>query len=259
MSVKIRRNDPCQCGSGKKYKKCCLTNALTATPTIEDRQDTEFWYPAANDLQLLDLPENVRPEARRCLAPILRELNRYLREKGRGGVRGGRCWETAFLMSLLSAHVGPTTLDYVEGVWTRALDNPWRTPDDVVCPAPHAWNSFEGHIVDITAEFYGWDSNGEDAKWLHEPLKVYSPEEIYLHALNTNWDCASSDIWLAKGGRETVPEEIRKHLPTRATREDVKSDDDDHQRAFEFVNDIVFKPASERLLARINTPVSEAA
>ncbi|OYT13445.1 MAG: hypothetical protein B6I19_05090 [Bacteroidetes bacterium 4572_114] len=22
---KIRRNDPCHCGSGKKYKKCCLT------------------------------------------------------------------------------------------------------------------------------------------------------------------------------------------------------------------------------------------
>ena len=23
--VKVGRNDPCQCGSGKKYKKCCLT------------------------------------------------------------------------------------------------------------------------------------------------------------------------------------------------------------------------------------------
>ncbi|MDJ0762803.1 MAG: SEC-C metal-binding domain-containing protein [Myxococcota bacterium] len=26
MSPKIRRNDPCPCGSGKKYKKCCLEN-----------------------------------------------------------------------------------------------------------------------------------------------------------------------------------------------------------------------------------------
>jgi hypothetical protein len=25
MSDKIGRNDPCQCGSGKKYKKCCMT------------------------------------------------------------------------------------------------------------------------------------------------------------------------------------------------------------------------------------------
>ena len=23
-NVKIGRNDPCSCGSGKKYKKCCL-------------------------------------------------------------------------------------------------------------------------------------------------------------------------------------------------------------------------------------------
>jgi hypothetical protein len=26
MSKKIGRNDPCSCGSGKKYKKCCMKN-----------------------------------------------------------------------------------------------------------------------------------------------------------------------------------------------------------------------------------------
>ena len=25
---KIGRNDPCPCGSGKKYKKCCLVNGV---------------------------------------------------------------------------------------------------------------------------------------------------------------------------------------------------------------------------------------
>ncbi|MEC4051728.1 SEC-C metal-binding domain-containing protein [Myroides odoratimimus] len=25
-SQKVNRNDPCPCGSGKKYKKCCLLN-----------------------------------------------------------------------------------------------------------------------------------------------------------------------------------------------------------------------------------------
>ncbi|HEX7892619.1 MAG TPA: SEC-C metal-binding domain-containing protein [Terriglobales bacterium] len=25
--VKVGRNDPCPCGSGKKYKKCCGANA----------------------------------------------------------------------------------------------------------------------------------------------------------------------------------------------------------------------------------------
>jgi preprotein translocase subunit SecA len=26
-AVKVGRNDPCPCGSGKKYKKCCGVNA----------------------------------------------------------------------------------------------------------------------------------------------------------------------------------------------------------------------------------------
>ena len=28
ISEKIGRNDPCQCGSGKKYKKCCGSGAV---------------------------------------------------------------------------------------------------------------------------------------------------------------------------------------------------------------------------------------
>lgn len=28
--VKIGRNEPCPCGSGKKYKKCCLQNEATS-------------------------------------------------------------------------------------------------------------------------------------------------------------------------------------------------------------------------------------
>jgi hypothetical protein len=28
MGKKIGRNDPCPCGSGKKYKKCCMANHL---------------------------------------------------------------------------------------------------------------------------------------------------------------------------------------------------------------------------------------
>ena len=27
MMAKPRRNDPCPCGSGNKYKKCCLAKA----------------------------------------------------------------------------------------------------------------------------------------------------------------------------------------------------------------------------------------
>jgi hypothetical protein len=28
MNSKIGRNDPCPCGSGKKYKKCCMQNSM---------------------------------------------------------------------------------------------------------------------------------------------------------------------------------------------------------------------------------------
>lgn len=31
---KVGRNSPCICGSGKKYKKCCLSN--TAVPVTKD-------------------------------------------------------------------------------------------------------------------------------------------------------------------------------------------------------------------------------
>ena len=33
MSKGIKRNDPCPCGSGKKYKKCCLRNEDHDTKT----------------------------------------------------------------------------------------------------------------------------------------------------------------------------------------------------------------------------------
>jgi hypothetical protein len=32
MATKIGRNDPCPCGSGKKYKQCCITKS-NATST----------------------------------------------------------------------------------------------------------------------------------------------------------------------------------------------------------------------------------
>src|SRR3990167_8224280 len=32
--MSVGRNDPCPCGSGKKYKKCCLLNILMP-PTLE--------------------------------------------------------------------------------------------------------------------------------------------------------------------------------------------------------------------------------
>jgi SEC-C motif len=34
MNKKIGRNDPCPCGSGKKYKQCCLSTATTPSTSL---------------------------------------------------------------------------------------------------------------------------------------------------------------------------------------------------------------------------------
>lgn len=47
--VKTGRNDPCPCGSGKKYKQCCLKKAQLSDEGLESQQDQEKWlstYPA---------------------------------------------------------------------------------------------------------------------------------------------------------------------------------------------------------------------
>ena len=50
MSNKPGRNDPCHCGSGKKYKKCCLRADEHKVSKEELKKDAEFeaWF--QNDL-----------------------------------------------------------------------------------------------------------------------------------------------------------------------------------------------------------------
>jgi hypothetical protein len=48
LSSKIGRNEPCPCGSGKKYKHCCLSNAsvMTSTPMLnKNPYDDDFYQP----------------------------------------------------------------------------------------------------------------------------------------------------------------------------------------------------------------------
>ena len=57
---KIGRNDPCPCGSGKKYKKCCKNQGTTTIPTNLSWQDSDGIHvvgkgspPTAEELHLL--------------------------------------------------------------------------------------------------------------------------------------------------------------------------------------------------------------
>lgn len=52
--TKIGRNDPCPCGSGKKYKKCCLNKPKRPVDLIESEQDRKKWleyYPVSADVR----------------------------------------------------------------------------------------------------------------------------------------------------------------------------------------------------------------
>ena len=53
MAVKIGRNDPCRCGSGKKYKKCCLATAVQSNLTIPKSE--QLHGPVAGQLGLTSL------------------------------------------------------------------------------------------------------------------------------------------------------------------------------------------------------------
>ncbi len=54
-SKKVGRNDPCPCGSGKKYKKCCLNKPQASEDMIESEQERDRWLknypPAAKERQ----------------------------------------------------------------------------------------------------------------------------------------------------------------------------------------------------------------
>ena len=39
MSVKVGRNDPCPCGSGKKFKKCCIEQFESSSTTASEVSD----------------------------------------------------------------------------------------------------------------------------------------------------------------------------------------------------------------------------
>ena len=53
--MKIGRNEPCPCGSGKKYKKCCLLTKTQASPvSVPFTGETDFSYIIPNAEKLYE-------------------------------------------------------------------------------------------------------------------------------------------------------------------------------------------------------------
>jgi hypothetical protein len=151
------------------------------------------------------------------------------------GIESGQCWRIAQAMTIAA----DGELGYVEGVWTRSSENPWHGPDDKVEPAPHAWNSYKGHIIDLMAEFYRWRTFGEDSPWLHEPLKAYTVDD--LHHFEDEFGHWNSPLGTAEASY-SITEVINDEDPNGI-----------------YLGEEVFNDAKVRLLARINSREDKAA
>jgi len=70
---KVGRNDPCPCGSGKKYKKCCGREVAAGPPPAFDRRVMER--------DLLALRQTIEGKN----FGSVEEMNKYIREMNQGG------------------------------------------------------------------------------------------------------------------------------------------------------------------------------
>ena len=73
--MKIGRNDPCPCGSGKKYKNCCLENYLES---YNYSNDTEIEYEQYSGFRsksfIRAIKEVVSEEESVCLVTLVRNV-----------------------------------------------------------------------------------------------------------------------------------------------------------------------------------------
>ena len=113
--MKIGRNDPCPCGSGMKYKKCCLNK--TAPDIYQCIRDTvsEKGYPSA-------------------LSDTLCEMLRYMKEKQ---LLGG-CHATASAL-----YVALSEQEFQVELCIGEMGSPDMKPFD------HSWVTVDGKIIDL--------------------------------------------------------------------------------------------------------------
>lgn len=82
--IKIGRNDPCPCGSGKKYKKCCIEKTLTQVVAqreakkFKDYLDSFWSYEEANEMSTEEIIKNLQLMGIKFEKEVfLREIEEY--------------------------------------------------------------------------------------------------------------------------------------------------------------------------------------
>jgi len=94
--AKIGRNQPCPCGSGKKYKKCCLDKPLSALPHKPGRQEQRS--PELGAFEDIWLPGEKLPPY--IIARMFERSDEFARMKQQDPTRARRFWTPAKLTAL---------------------------------------------------------------------------------------------------------------------------------------------------------------
>ncbi len=164
-SAKIGRNDPCWCGSGKKYKKCHLASdrlgktsppavAHPVAPPVTAPKIKKTHKPKGIQLKTAEEIEGIR-RAGRLTRSILEDLNGFIRP----GVTTGEI-DARVHAAMMDAGATPATLNY-KGFPASCC----TSIDEVVCHGiPGERELVDGEIinVDVTSildGFYGDASN----------------------------------------------------------------------------------------------------
>lgn len=113
--MKIGRNDPCPCGSGKKYKQCCLPN---------DNKD----------IYMLVRETVSREGYKDDVADVICNLIRYIKEKQ---------WMGACHASSAVLYVVFSELGYDVDIFIGEVQKPGEKPFD------HSWITIDGKVIDI--------------------------------------------------------------------------------------------------------------
>src|SRR6266496_5911257 len=111
LEQKIGRNDPCPCGSGKKYKKCCLGRTTEPhSPTGVEIVEPRFMSPVSSYYTQNALMEALKPGGMVHIHPYvlvkLRDDPR-LHESALPADRAGilRCWRPSKLAAMATEQI----------------------------------------------------------------------------------------------------------------------------------------------------------
>jgi hypothetical protein len=200
------------------------------------RQNTELWYPTADDLQLRHVPDAERERIRTRLAPWLKNLRDI--DGKRTPVKFGDCWNVA--QSLAITAQSPD-VKYIEGAWggPRYADT-W----DEYPPAHHGWNTVEGFRVDLVAEFFQWQHGHDDHDY--EAQKEYTYEEVksFLDYVGC-WEIMTA---MQRENEDWFP--VSTPIP-EPDWDKVDSESPEGQDYYTKRNNFIFQAATDRLIARL--------